>query len=232
MLHQLRSAVLGALLAGTSTAAAAGTISHLNYWDFGFINYSALLDPAAPGYRGPIGQTFTAIDTHLTSITVGLVSPYAFLWLETGEAATDPITVTLYQGAGFDGPVLATRSAVPTHYGYFGVGLYGMNPIPFPAKGLIIGETYTYKISGISDEVYATYGTDPYFETGYPGGEAIFDGAFQPDFDLDFIITGFTPAVDVQAPASLALFGMALIGIALVATRRRGKSSPSAVSCT
>lgn len=180
---------------------------------------------------GPIGQSFTAIDSELTSFGFQIQT------LNPGSAV-GPITLTLRAGSGLGGAVLATRALTP-------VGVpAGRVPtwIDFDFTGtmLDIGQSYTALLSTTSSRFAMVFGPDINIFTGQPlggdayaGGEAISNRALAAPCtaggicDANFRFSGVTAAA-VPEPASWAMLiaGFGLVG----GTLRRRRDSIAAVT--
>jgi hypothetical protein len=173
---------------------------------------------------GPTGQSFVAIDSNLTSFG------FQFNALNPGSVNL-PFTFTLREGAGFGGAVVSTidftlptsiDSRTPTWFDFDVTG-----------TDVTIGNTYTAILSSSSARNGVVMGPDINIFTGqelsgdaYLPGRAFFTTPVYPNCaitghcDLNFRVTGVTPAGAVPEPASWALM-IAGFGLAGGALRRR-----------
>jgi len=85
----------------------------------------------------PIGQTFIAEEPTLLSIAFSF---YAF----NPGAPNSPITMTLYLGSGFDGPIV---DSVTQTVQASGVGLPLFFDFDFSGNNLLVGTTYTAAVT-------------------------------------------------------------------------------------
>lgn len=179
---------------------------------------------------GPIGQSFTAIDSELVSFGFQIQT------LNAGSIVA-PITLTLRSGSGLSGAVLGTRVLTP-------VGVpAGRVPtwIDFDLTDtmLDIGQSYTALLSSTSARFGMVFGPDINIFTGQPlgsdayaGGEVISLVALAAPCaaggicDANFRFSGVTAAA-IPEPASWALLiaGFGIIG----GTLRRHRGSIAAV---
>ena len=124
------------------------------------------------------GQTFTASESDLSATT------FAFTFSNlTPDSENTPITMTLYEGEGNAGAVVASTSftlpeVLPGH---------GEPPefidIPLSAAGLVPGATYSIVLTTDSYKVGVNGGYPPEGEPMYPGGHLIItDGGAPPSF--------------------------------------------------
>lgn len=117
----------------------------------------------------PVGQTFTADGNQLSSFGFQLVSL-------NPTAANTAITLTLYDGAGFGGAVLATRSILPTN-----LPLQNRAPgwLDFDLTGTALtpGNTYTAALTTSGTRFALNYGPPINIYTGVAqGGDAYTGG--------------------------------------------------------
>lgn len=172
---------------------------------------------------GPVGQSFTAIDTNLTSFG------FQFTALNPTNANL-PFTFTLLEGAGLDGAVISTRTfTLPTSI--------GSTPtwFDFDITGALVtaGQIYTAVLSSASTRNGPVMGPNINIFNGqelsgdaYAGGRAYFTNEVYPNCertgncDLNFRVTGTTAVAGVPEPATWAMLimGFGAVGGAL---RRR-----------
>jgi hypothetical protein len=167
---------------------------------------------AAIGAYDPLGQSFTAIDTELVQI--------AFGFREMNPAApNNPVTMTLYSGAGFGGPILgqvtSTLPAVlPTSPDYllFGFNFVGISLAPGSVYTAAVSTTDGFKI-GVAYSAFGNlYADGQPFSTG--------DQIFGSEADLVFRVTGRTPN-GVPDASGLEIVGLALAGLAFMRRMNR-----------
>ena len=170
------------------------------------IQDSGVYDLAIGAYD-PIGQSFVAEDPLLDAI--------AFAFSDMNPTwPNDPITMTLYEGAGFSGTMVTTvtqtlpdilpsTSASPEFIDF-----------DFSGTSLVVGNTYTAAITTASYKVGVVYTNLDVYANGQ-----LFESDPWSDKsgDLNFRIT---PAV-VPVPAAVWLFGSGLIGIIGVARQKK-----------
>jgi hypothetical protein len=189
------SIVLLAMGLATSGAASAGTIEQ----------NSGVFDSALAAFD-PIGQSFLAEDTQL-----GLIA-FAFSDINP-SLSNDPVTVTLYQGAGFGGSIIDTATQT------LPAVLPGTQSSPvlidfdFTGTSLVVGQIYTAAVTtGSSFKVAVVYsGTDVYAggQLFHSGGSALNGcSAGACPFDMNFRIT---PVPEAETYAMM-LAGLGLVG--------------------
>ncbi len=184
---------------------------------------------------GPIGQSFTALDSVLKSVG------FQFELFNTGWANT-PFTLSLVSGSTLTGPALYSTSFNVTSTATTAT----WTDIALGDWAVAAGEQYTLVLSNSSYRYGIAMGPEIDINTGIPksgdayaGGTALFtntpyyayDTSTNPatayDFckvkgvcDLNFRVTGVTPAVPEPASWALMIGGLGLVGGAL----RRGKA--------
>lgn len=185
---------------------------------------------------GPIGQSFIAEDAMLGSIA------FAFSDINPGQL-NEPVTMTLYQGEGFDGPVIGSTTQV------LPATLPSIDDAPvlidfsFSGTALSIGQTYTAAVTIDSSYkvavVYAELDLYEIFEEVdlYTGGLMIFAGDSILLAGGDVCSAGLCPGADlvfrVTPVPEPAQWGMMLAGLGLVgwtARRRRMQRGLAAAS--
>ncbi len=202
----MRFPALGVLCAGI-LGVASGTAQAA------IIEQSAGVFDAAIAAFDPIGQSFVATDSLLGSIA------FAFSDINP-TSANDPVTMTLYDGAGVAGSVLTSvmqtlpavlpsTTAAPVFIDF-----------DFTGTSLTIGNTYTAAVTtGSSFKIAVVYnGADAYasgmaFESAAGSLNSCSAGC-----DLNFRVT---PSA-VPVPAAAWLFGSGLVGLLSVSRKRRG----------
>lgn len=179
---------------------------------------------------GPLGQSFTAIDSNLRS--------FGFQFRTfNATAAVGPVTFQLLSGSGLTGSVVTTRtltlpSTLPTNTGQF---------FDFDISGttVTVGQQYTAVLSAGTTRYGVALGPEQNIYTGqflggdaYTGGQAFFSpylgslpftATNDPSsiYDLNFEVTGFNAVAGaVPEPAQWTLMTVA-IGMAGGALRRR-----------
>jgi hypothetical protein len=166
---------------------------------------------AITGYD-PLGQSFTAVDTDLVQIAFG------FREMNSSEP-NNPVTMTLYSGAGLGGAILgqvtSTLPAVlPDSPSYL---LFGFN---FVGTTLVPGSVYTAAVStGSSPKVGVAYSSSGNL---YAGGQAFSTGdqIFGPNADLVFRVTGRTPD-GVPESSGMEIVALAMAGVAFMRRMNR-----------
>lgn len=151
-------------------------------------------------YHSPLGQSFAAQDGVLNSF--GLY----FLTYNPGSGYS-PLTVTIYEGAGFGGAVLGSTVINPV------AGSNGWFDAAFNIA-TTVNQTYT---AGISTGT-AYWGADVNWGGNpYAGGTAFYQGAEQSAADFRFRVN----AVPEPETYAMLLAGLGLMGA--VARRRKAK---------
>lgn len=184
-------------------------------------------------YFGPLGQSFTAIDSTLTSFG------FQFETFNAGSANA-PITFSLVDGAGLGGASLYSTSFtlptdLPARTGVF-------YDFAVPDLAVAIGEVYTAILSTTSNRVGLALGPEYNIYTGaalggdaYAGGQAYFTTKPYPNCtndassncDLNFRVTGTRAlAAAVPEPAAWAMMVVG-VGMAGSALRRRPRKAGS-----
>jgi hypothetical protein len=177
---------------------------------------------------GDVGQSFTAVDTNLTSWG------FQFNALNPGNANL-PFTFNLYAGETLMGTSLATRiftlpssinTRTPT---WFDFDITGIT--------VLLGQKYTAVLSSGSSRNGVVMGPDINLSTGaelsgdaYTGGRAIFTTEVYPNCartgncDLNFRVTGTSAVAAVPEPTTWAMMiaGFGIVGFSL---RRRSKQA-------
>lgn len=174
---------------------------------------------------GPIGQSFTAFDSQLSSIG------FQFNALNPSNSNA-PFSLSLLSGSTLSGPALfSTSFTLPTSINdrtatWFDVDVTGWT--------VTSGASYTLLLSNSSYRNGIILGPEINIFTGqvlggdaYAGGSALFTSQPYSGFcqtsgicDLNFRITATTPAVPEPASWALMILGFGLVGHALRASRR------------
>lgn len=179
-------------------------------------------------YNGPVGQSFTSIDSTLTSIG------FQFQLFNTGEANT-AFTLRLLSGSGLSGAqIFSTQFTLPTSVPTSGLNWYDVS---LANLGVTVGGVYTAVLSNSSLRYGVVLGPDINIQTGqvlggdaYAGGQA-FGVQSYPNCpntpasacDFNFRVSGTTATGAVPEPATWAMMigGFAMMGGAL---RRRSRA--------
>jgi hypothetical protein len=170
-------------------------------------------------FAGPVGQSFTAFDTNLSSVG------FQFNALNPGTAGT-PFTLSLLAGSTLSGAALYTTTfSLPTSINdrtatWFDVDISGWN--------VLAGEVYSFVLSTTGYRNGIVLGPEVNLNTGqatsgdaYAGGTALFGTnpgypqCTQGICDLNFRITATTPAVPEPASWALMIGGLGLVGASL-----------------
>ena len=185
-------------------------------------------------FTGTLGQSFTALDTDLTSVG------FQFELFNPGNANT-PFTLSLLAGSTLTGPALYSKTFSVTSSSTSAT----WTDVSLSDWAVTAGQQYTFVLSNSSYLYGIVMGPEINIYTGqvlggdaYAGGTALFtntpyygyDTSTNPatsyDFckttgtcDLNFRVTGNTPAVPEPASWALMIGGLGLAGAAL----RRGK---------
>ena len=218
-----RPLLLAAILGSTLVAAPASAAT------FEVVSGSGIRATGV-SFSGPIGQSFTSIDSVLTSIG------FQFNSLNPGST-NSPVTFTLREGEGLSGAVLFTNSfTLPTTINSRTPAWYDF---VLPNVAVTAGSVYTALVSTTSSRLALVYGPDitiggpnngqPVSGDAYlpgqlittrPTGSAICEGDASI-CDANFRVSGVTPPVAaVPEPATWAMMigGFGLVGGAM---RRR-----------
>lgn len=183
---------------------------------------------------GPVGQSFTAIDSTLTSFGFQFQTFNA-------SAANSPVSFSLLAGAGLGGASIYSQSlTLPTTLpGRTGV----FHDFAVPDLAVTIGDVYTAVLSSASTRVGVALGPEYDIYNGtalggdaYAGGRAYF--ATQPfgnctndagsNCDLNFRVSGLRAiAAAVPEPAS---WGMMILGVGLAGGAVRRRRSTAALA--
>ena len=126
------------------------------------------------------GQTFTASGSDISATT------FSFTFINLNPASENtPITMTLYEGEGIDGAIIASTSfTLPEVLPGVGVPPEFID-VPLSASEVVPGATYSIVLTTVSYKVGVTGGYPPEGEPMYPGGHLIAtDGGAPPDFCL------------------------------------------------
>jgi len=173
---------------------------------------------------GPLGQSFTAIDEHLTSFG------FQFELFNPGSA-NSPFTFQLLAGEGLGGSVVTTKTfTLPTSINdrtatWFDFDLTGTD--------VTVGSKYTAVLSTSSLRYGVVMGPEINIFTGqilggdaYAGGKAVFttvpysNCTTTSDCDLNFRVSGYNDVTAVPEPAAWAMM-IGGFGVAGGALRRR-----------
>jgi PEP-CTERM motif len=207
-----------ALFASIATPASAATLQVISGSQRGFV---------LPFFGGAAGQSFTSIDTNLTS--------FGFQFGNFNPANTnDTFTWTLRSGAGLTGATIATRTfTLPTS-----INTRNATWFDFDVTGttVSVGQVYTAVLTTTNTRHALFMGPDININTGaeltgdaYTGGRAFFaqpvysNCAMTGNCDLNFRVTGNTPQGAIPEPATWAMLvsGFGLAGAALRSSKRR-----------
>ena len=175
---------------------------------FGFAPFAwsgAILQPQTYGAfnigeYGPVGQTFTAEDSRISTIGFDVENPVL-------NGPPSELTFSLMAGAGIDGLPVATTS-VPLSPNF-----NGFAEADFSSVKLTVGQVYTVLISEPTHDYLVYYnvfsdsqGPIP-GRIDYTGGEEIEQGQLQPNADLTFRIE------PIPEPGVMGLWVMGFLGL-------------------
>jgi PEP-CTERM motif len=156
-------------------------------------------------FFSPVGQSFVAVDSALTSIGFG----YNVI---NANFPVTPITIDLYSGAGTSGSIVASRTFT----------LSDPNAVfdtDFTGTALTIGQVYTAALSAAGSPFQGVHFSA---SNSFAGGQLFspnegFLGCGSPSAcDLEFRVTGTSaPAVPEPATWAMMLTGFGLAGGAL-----------------
>ena len=170
-------------------------------------------------FNGPIGQSFTSIDSTLTSVG------FQFQLFNTPQANT-PFTLQLLNGSGLGGTqVYSTQLTLPNTIPTSGLNWFDFS---LPNVAVTSGGAYTFVLSNSSLRYGVVLGPDVNIQTGVPlsgdayaGGQA-FGVQSYPNCpntpasacDLNFRVSGTTTGAAVPEPATWAMMiaGFGLVG--------------------
>lgn len=160
-------------------------------------------------FYSAIGQSFTAEDAH---VSIG----FAIRDFNPQAAPTDfDVGISLYEGAGTGGTLLASRlftSLTKGFAGYF--------DLDFSSVTLTVGAVYTAIITDDTSRWGVAYADSD----RYSGGTAFVFGS-AANSDLRFRVTPTDVTTPLPEPASFALTGVALAALAAARRRRAGAAA-------
>ncbi|QDZ08168.1 PEP-CTERM sorting domain-containing protein [Sphingomonas panacisoli] len=180
-------------------------------------------------FNGPIGQSFTSIDSALTSVG------FQFQLFNTPQPTT-PFTLQLLNGSGLGGTqIFTTQFTLPTTIPTSGLNWFDVS---LPNIATTIGSVYTFVLSNSSLRYGVVLGPDINIQTGqilggdaYTGGQAFGVQSYPncpntpaSQCDLNFRVSGTTATGAVPEPATWAMMiaGFGMMGGAL---RRRSRTA-------
>ncbi len=159
------------------------------------------------GYSGVIGQTFTAEDAKISAIA------FSFDDVNHVNYENENISMLLYAGIGNTGSLLHTEIQLLTP------GITNMFvDFDFSSVDLIVGSSYTAIVQdsnrrwSVGRNQHRTNSGPIDGRIDYVGGDAIMQGAIEPNLDLRFRVT------PVPVPAAVWMFGS---GLGLLGWMRR-----------
>ena len=185
---------------------------------------------ATTTFNGPIGQSFTSIDSTLTSVG------FQFQLFNTPQATT-PFTLQLLNGSGLSGAqIFTTQFTLPTTIPTSGLNWYDVS---LPNLAVTIGSAYTFVLSNSSLRYGVVLGPDINIQTGqvlggdaYTGGQAFGVQSYPncpntpaSQCDLNFRVSGTTATGAVPEPATWAMIigGFGMMGGAIRRRARRAQ---------
>ena len=151
--------------------------------------------PFEPSTFGPIGQTFRATDAVIATIGVAVEDYFEF------APNDDTITLDLFSGDGFDGPIIATATTQPFHVER--IWIFDVSWAVFHlAADVTVDQLYTFRISA-QTERWAVFAG---FRDRYADGHGWIWG--NPYWDLRFVVS---PLDQIDAECTVDLVDVALL---------------------